>query len=103
MKKFVAIAVALFVAAPLIFQAISTSAQQAGAPQGQPRGGGGRGPGIEALAPDDHTGFESIFDGEIQIRVGIPTVEIFGSPSFKYHQIFERETGIKGNPIPRTI
>jgi len=67
MKKLVAISAALFVAL-LIFQAISTNAQQAGAPQGQPRGGGqaggGRGPGIEALAPDDHTGFESIFDGK---------------------------------------
>lgn len=63
MKKLVAIA-ALFVAAFLTFQSISTRAQQAGAPQGQPRGGGGRGPGIEALAFEDHTGFESIFDGK---------------------------------------
>ncbi|MBO0862884.1 MAG: DUF1080 domain-containing protein [Chloracidobacterium sp.] len=62
MKKFVAI-VALFAAAFLTFQAISIRAQQNGAPQ-RPRGGGGRGPGIEALAPDDHTGFESIFDGK---------------------------------------
>ncbi|HEX5081926.1 MAG TPA: DUF1080 domain-containing protein, partial [Blastocatellia bacterium] len=62
MKKLVAIAVALFAAALMTFQAVSTSAQQAGAPQGQPRGG--RGPGIEALAPDDHTGFEAIFDGK---------------------------------------
>jgi hypothetical protein len=64
MKKLVAISAALLVAL-LIFQAISTNAQQAGAPQGQPRGGAaGRGPGIEALAPEDHTGFESIFDGK---------------------------------------
>ena len=66
MKKLVAISVAIFAVALLTFQTISTSAQQAGAPQGQPRGqaGGGRGPGIEALAFDDHTGFESIFDGK---------------------------------------
>jgi len=66
MKKLVAIP-ALFAAAFLTFQSISTRAQQAGAPQGPPRGGaqaGGRGPGIEALAFDDHTGFESIFDGK---------------------------------------
>ncbi len=50
---------------------ISSIAQQgppANAPQrqeGQPRGqGGGRGPRIEALALDDQTGFESIFDGK---------------------------------------
>jgi len=67
MKKLVAISAALFVAALLIFQQTSTSAQQqppAGAPQGPPRGGAGRGPGIEALAADDHTGFEAIFDGK---------------------------------------
>lgn len=67
MKKLVAISATLFVAALLIFQQTSTSAQQqppAGAPQGPPRGGTGRGPGIDALAMDDHTGFESIFDGK---------------------------------------
>lgn len=64
MKKLVAISSAALLAASfLTFQVISTSARQAGAPQGQPRGGAGRGPGIEALALDDHTGFESIFDG----------------------------------------
>ncbi len=63
MKKLLAISAALFAAALLIFQQISTRAQQTGAPQGQPRGSG-RGPGIEALALDDHTGFESIFDGK---------------------------------------
>jgi len=63
MKKLVAISAALLAAALLTFQVISTSAQQAGAPQGPPRGPG-RGPGIEALALDDHTGFESIFDGK---------------------------------------
>jgi len=65
MKKLVAISsAALLAAAVLAFQEIYTSAQQAGAPQGPPRGGAGRGSGIEALAPDDHTGFESIFDGK---------------------------------------
>ena len=63
MKKLVAISSALLVAALLTIQAISTSAQQGGAPQGQPRGGG-RGPGIEPLALDDHTGFDAIFDGK---------------------------------------
>ena len=64
MKKFVALAAALL-AAPLI--AVSITAQQS-QPQGQggpPRGqGAGRGPGIDAIAADDHTGYESIFDGK---------------------------------------
>ena len=65
MKKLVAISSAALLAVSLLaHQEISTRAQQSGAPQGQPRGGGGRGPGIEALASDDHTGFESIFDGK---------------------------------------
>jgi 3-keto-disaccharide hydrolase len=64
MKKLVATSIAMFAAALLTFQVVSTSAQQAGAQQGQPRGGGGRGPGIDALALDDHAGFESIFDGK---------------------------------------
>jgi hypothetical protein len=61
MKKLVAISVALIAAALLLvtFQGPATVAQQ-----GPPRGGGGRGPGIEALAADDHTGFEAIFDGK---------------------------------------
>ena len=65
MKKLVAISSAALLAALLVtLQGIGAGAQQGGPPQGQPRGGGGRGPGIEALAPDDHTGFESIFDGK---------------------------------------
>jgi len=66
MKKLVAISSAALLAALLLtYEGIGASAQQSGAPQGQPRGGGGgRGSGIEALAPDDHTGFESIFDGK---------------------------------------
>jgi len=74
MKKLLTITAALLVAALLINQRHSTKAHQAGAqqnpppnqqaPQGPPRGGSGRGPGIEALAFDDHTGFESIFDGK---------------------------------------
>jgi len=65
MKKLVAISSAALLAASLLAsQVVFTSAQQGGPPQGQPRGGAGRGPGIDALAPDDHTGFESIFDGK---------------------------------------
>jgi hypothetical protein len=65
MKKLVAISSAALLAALLLtFQGIGAGARQSGPPQGQPRGGGGRGSGIEALAPDDHTGFESIFDGK---------------------------------------
>src|SRR2546428_7898482 len=64
MKKLVVVSAALLAASLLTFQAISTSARQGGPPQGQPRGGAGRGPGIEALASDDRTGFESIFDGK---------------------------------------
>ncbi|MCI0389737.1 MAG: DUF1080 domain-containing protein [Acidobacteria bacterium] len=63
MKNLVAISSALLVAALLTIQVNSISAQQPGAPQGQPRGAG-RGPGIEPLALDDHTGFEAIFDGK---------------------------------------
>jgi Domain of Unknown Function (DUF1080) len=68
MKQLVALAVALIAAASF---ALSITAQQGpptGASQGRggpPRGrGGARGPGIEPLALDDHTGFESIFDGQ---------------------------------------
>jgi len=43
-------------------QAGSPPAGQGGQPR--PAGAGGRGPGIEALAIDDHTGFEAIFDGK---------------------------------------
>ncbi len=65
MKKTVAISGVLLTAALLAFQEISTSAgapqgqQTSGAPQGTPRGTG-----IEALALDDRTGFEAIFDGK---------------------------------------
>ncbi|MGH9841345.1 MAG: 3-keto-disaccharide hydrolase [Blastocatellia bacterium] len=62
MKKLVAISAALFAVALSIFQQTSTIAQQ-GAPPGRPANAN-RGPGIEALAIDDHTGFESIFDGK---------------------------------------
>jgi len=66
MKKLVAISAVLLAAAFLLLtlQKTSTKAQQAGVQQGPPRGGAGRGPGIEALAMDDHTGFEAIFDGK---------------------------------------
>ncbi len=70
------ISATLLAATFLIFQQISIDAQQAGAqpnpspgqrPADAPPGpsrGQGRGSGIEPLAPDDHTGFESIFDGK---------------------------------------
>src|SRR5262245_3333504 len=66
MKKLVAISAALLAAALLTY---STIAQQGPPPQnpggqGGPPRGQGRGPGIEALAMDDHTGFEAIFDGK---------------------------------------
>src|SRR5215475_13248652 len=68
MKKLFAIGAALLAAVLFTLSTIAQQGQPAAAPQGQggpPRGqGGGRGPGIEALAPDDHTGFESIFDGK---------------------------------------
>jgi hypothetical protein len=64
MKKLVAISAALLAATILTLQVMSSSTQQAGAQQGPPRGGAGRGPGIEALTVDDHTGFEAIFDGK---------------------------------------
>jgi hypothetical protein len=65
MKKLVTISAALLAA---VLWTFSTIAQQGPPPQGPggpPRGGGqGRGPGIEPLAMDDRTGFESIFDGK---------------------------------------
>ncbi|MFN0083774.1 MAG: DUF1080 domain-containing protein [Blastocatellia bacterium] len=64
MKKLFALSAALLVAALLIVQQASTRAQQPGAQQGPPRGGANRGPGIEPLSIEDHTGFESIFDGK---------------------------------------
>jgi hypothetical protein len=64
MKKLVAISAALLAATILTLQAMSTAMQQTGGQQGPPRGGAGRGPGIEALVPDDHTGLEAIFDGK---------------------------------------
>src|SRR5262245_50114109 len=68
MKKLVTLAVALVAAALFALSIIAQQGPPAGATQGQggpPRGqGGGRGPGIDALVMDDHTGFESIFDGK---------------------------------------
>ncbi len=68
MKKIVTLGVASLAAALFALSTIAQQGPPAGATQGQggpPRGqGGARGPGIEALAPDDHTGFESIFDGK---------------------------------------
>lgn len=64
MKKLVAISVALLAMALFTFAAI---AQQGPPPQGgqpRPAGGQGRGPGIDALAMDDRTGFTQIFDGK---------------------------------------
>lgn len=68
MKKLIAISVALLAATLLTFAVIAQQGQQGSPPQGgqgrPPGGGQGRGPGIDALAMDDHTGFESIFDGK---------------------------------------
>jgi hypothetical protein len=71
MKKLVAISAVLLAAALLAFSAIAQQGPPAGAPQqgqGAPsRDPGvtqGRGPGIDALVMEDHTEFESIFDGQ---------------------------------------
>jgi len=68
MKKLVVLTVTLLAA---VLFGVATIAQQGTPPtqtQGQaparPQGGGGRGPNIEAMVVDDHTGFESIFDGK---------------------------------------
>jgi Domain of Unknown Function (DUF1080) len=63
MKKTVVISATLLAVTLMTFQVTSSRATQSqNPPQGPPRGGG-RGTGIEALALDDHTGFEAIFDG----------------------------------------
>jgi hypothetical protein len=69
MKKLVALSAALLAAA--LFTLTFAHAQQGPPPQGGqggaprgPGGGQGRGPGIEPLVMDDHSGFESIFDGK---------------------------------------
>jgi hypothetical protein len=59
MRKLIVISAVLIAAVVLSLLAISTGAQQ-----GRPGGGGGRRTGIEALLLDDHTGFDSIFDGK---------------------------------------
>jgi Domain of Unknown Function (DUF1080) len=59
MRKLIVISFVLIASVVLSLQAISTGAQQ-----NRPAGGGRRGPGIEALVLDDHTGFDSIFDGK---------------------------------------
>ena len=59
MKKHFVTTVAVLVAALLCFRPTATSAQQ-----GQPQRGGGLRTGIEAMTPDDHTGFAAIFDGK---------------------------------------
>jgi Domain of Unknown Function (DUF1080) len=65
MKTSVVISASLLGVALLTFQVTSSRATQSqNSPQGPPRGGAGRGPGIETLALDDHTGFEAIFDGK---------------------------------------
>lgn len=65
MKKQIALAATLFAAALLTLPITQLRAQQSpGAAPNQPRGGAGRGTGIEALALDDHTGFAAIFDGK---------------------------------------
>jgi 3-keto-disaccharide hydrolase len=68
MKKLLAPAVVLLAAAFFALSIIAQQSPPAGTPQGQggpPRSqGGGRGSGIEALVLEEHTGFESIFDGK---------------------------------------
>jgi hypothetical protein len=65
MKNPVVISATLLAAALMIFQMTSSRAARSNnSPQGPPRSGAGRGPGIEPLALDDRTGFESIFDGQ---------------------------------------
>jgi hypothetical protein len=65
MKNPVVISAALFAVALVTFQVTCSRATQSQtSPQVPQRGGAGRGPGIEALALDDHTGFEAIFDGK---------------------------------------
>jgi hypothetical protein len=65
MKNPVVISTALLAVALLTFQVTSSRVTQPqSSPQGPPRGGAGRGTGIETLALDDHTGFEAIFDGK---------------------------------------
>lgn len=68
MKKMIALCTVLMAAALMTYSTIAQQGPPQGPPpsggQGRPPGGGpGRGPGIEALAMDDHTGFESLFDG----------------------------------------
>lgn len=63
MKKLAAISLALLASALLTYSTIAQQGQQPQSQGGQPRGGSMR-TGIEALAIDDHTGFESIFDGK---------------------------------------
>ncbi|MBS1812132.1 MAG: DUF1080 domain-containing protein [Acidobacteria bacterium] len=66
MKKLTFITTTLFAATLLAFAVIAqqSPAPQGGQPgQGRPPGGGMR-TGIEAMTPDDHTGFEQIFDGK---------------------------------------
>lgn len=67
MKKLMLISAALLAATLLAFAVIAQQGPPPqGAPSGPPRGQGGpgRGPGIDALAMDDHTGFDSLFDGK---------------------------------------
>jgi 3-keto-disaccharide hydrolase len=61
MKKIIVIPTLLAITL-LIFQVTTCRATQSQNPPA--RGGGNRGTGIEPLAFDDHTGFESIFDGK---------------------------------------
>jgi hypothetical protein len=60
MKKLAVLSAALLAATVLAFAAI---AQQT-PPQGRPPAPGGMRTGIEPMTPDDHTGFEQIFDGK---------------------------------------
>ncbi len=70
MKKTIALSVVLIVVSLLTFAVIAQQGPppqggQGGPPRGPGGGGGGRGPGpgIDALAIEDRTGFDAIFDG----------------------------------------
>lgn len=63
MKKLIVLSAALMITAVFLIHQTIGRAQQQGPPQGQ-RPAGGMRTGIEAMTPEDHTAFESIFDGK---------------------------------------
>jgi Domain of Unknown Function (DUF1080) len=64
MKNPILVIATLLAITLLTFSIVSSrSLLSPNSPQGPPRGGG-RGPGIDALVLDDHSGFDAIFDGK---------------------------------------